>query len=114
MVRRGRDRVESRRCGGFYATRWETRAPRERARSPGTLATRAARVSRTGRPRASDVATRRSRPPRRRRARRPRAPLELATRSTFPSPVPTAHCGETLTFVSRALSSFVSFFPFFA
>ena len=85
----GRDRVESRRCGGFYATRWETRAPRERARSPETLATRAARVSRTGRLRVSDVATRRSRPPRRRRARRPRAPPR--TRDPLDVSVATSH-----------------------
>ena len=56
MVRRGRDRVESRKRGGFSPRTPRARSAervRERARSPGTLATRAARGLRTGSPRAA-------------------------------------------------------------
>lgn len=76
-------------------------------------------------PRAGRRARRASAPARRGRSRRARresrawggrAPPSNSRDplSTFPSPVPTADCGETLTFVSRALSSFVSLPPFFA
>ena len=61
----------------------DARAPRERARSPETLATRAARVSRTGRRRRDATLAFPATTPRAAAAR----PLERAT-SLFPSPQP--------------------------
>lgn len=99
----GRDRVESRRCGGFYATRWETRAPRERARSPETLATRAARVSRTGRRRRDATLAFPATTPRA-AAARPPSNARPARRFRRPFPPPIARNADVR--LSRACSSF--------
>lgn len=86
-------------------------APARRGRSR-----RARRESRAWGGRARATSRRDARVPRDDAARGGRAPPSNSRDplSTFPSPVPTADCGETLTFVSRALSSFVSLPPFFA